>query len=120
MTIFYDDLILNGNIQELITKSTTHIEQKLENMPYAQALVHKYYDKDGYLILSILQSYSTLVCAIDFNSNTIYCNGTYSQTTRKHIGSFARQFSGHTGFNSLSYYDFKEAVDVTEGIYYFK
>ena len=120
MTTFHDDLILCGNIQEIINNSTTHIEHKLDNMPYAQAIVHKYYNEEGYLTLAILQSYSTLVCAIDFNNNIIYCNGTYSQTTRKHIGSFAKQFSGHTGFNSLNYYDFKDAVDIAAGVYYFK
>lgn len=51
-----------------------------------------------------LVSYTTVIACVNFKGQWIWCSGTYSNTTRKHIGWFGRLFG-------LSYYDFKEAVE---------
>lgn len=60
--------------------------KKLSAMPYAQA--HVEIDNTGNIHLF---SYVTLVCTIDANG-WLTCTGTYSQTTRKHIGAFMREY----------------------------
>lgn len=60
--------------------------KKLSRMPYAQA--HVEIDEDGNIYLF---SYVTLVCEIT-SDGWLSCNGTYSQTTRKHIGAFMREY----------------------------
>ena len=61
------------------------IIRKLSRMPYAQAHVEI---DDGNIYLF---SYVTLVCTID-RDGWLTCTGTYSQTTRKHIGAFMREY----------------------------
>jgi hypothetical protein len=58
--------------------------EKLERMPYAQAHIIRRPNA------VILVSYTTRVAAIV--GGQLVCNGLYSQTTRKHIGAFCRQF----------------------------
>lgn len=61
---------------------------KLSAMPYAQAKVLHY--EDGTIQL---MSYATVVANIEPDGwLTIY--GLYSQTTRKHIGAFMREYTG--------------------------
>lgn len=107
MTIYYDNLLTRGNIKSIIDNADNHIERPLKAAPYAQARVHNYYNEDGYIVLSILQSYNTLVAAYDFTTNTVYCEGLYSMTTRKHISYFARELNAHTSV-ALTYSSFKE------------
>lgn len=109
MTIYYDNLLTIADLANILTKSDNHTIRPLKAMPYAQARVHNYYDENGYIILSILQSYNTLVAAFDFKANKPYCNGLYSMTTRKHIGAFAKELNSHATVN-LTYYSFKEIV----------
>lgn len=60
--------------------------KKLSRMPYAQA--HVEIDEAGN---TYLFSYVTLVCTITADG-WLTCTGTYSQTTRKHIGAFMREY----------------------------
>ena len=64
-----------------------------------------YYDIDNNKIATMLQSYNTLVACYIHKSGNIYCSGTYSQTTRNHIGRFARLLPNH-----FDYYDFKSVT----------
>jgi hypothetical protein len=109
MTIYYDALLENANLKTIINNADNHTVRPLKSSPYAQARVHNYYDENGYLVLSILQSYNTLVAAYDFNDNKIYCNGTYSRTTIRHIGNFAKELNAHALVN-LDYYSFKAVI----------
>ena len=57
----------------------------LKSMPYAQAIVIS--TKDSI----ILRSYQTDVVII--SNGWMTCTGTYSQTTRKHISAFMREYN---------------------------
>ena len=59
--------------------------KKLTSMPYAQA--HVEIDDAGN---KYLFSYVTLVCTLTADG-WLSCTGTYSQTTRRHIGAFMRE-----------------------------
>ena len=74
--------------------------KKLSAMPYAQA--HIEISEDGDIALF---SYTTLVAYID-RDGWCGCNGTYSQTTRKHISAFAKEYAA-----PLDYYSFKKAYE---------
>lgn len=50
-----------------------------------------------------LKSYTTLVIKYDKKRNTLQCSGTYSATTRKHIGAFLKEY-----FPTVSYYTMKQ------------
>lgn len=80
-------------------EKTVSAHKRLKYMPYAQASI--IIDND----IVYLKSYSTIVATIDVDG-WITCNGTYSQTTRKHISAFAKQYS-----TRLSYYDFKRCYN---------
>lgn len=71
--------------------------KKLKAMPYAQAKVT--IDEHGAIILT---SYATDVITID-PQGWLTCTGTYSQTTRKHISAFMKEYT------KLSYNDAKDA-----------
>ena len=79
--------------------SIQEVNQRLKYQPYAQAGV--IFDNNG----THLISYTTLVCTID-NQGWLTCTGTYSNTTRRHIGSFLREFAPN-----LNYYDAKKAYE---------
>ena len=74
------------------------IIRKLSAMPYAQAHVEINENSDICLF-----SYVTLVAWID-RDGWCGCTGTYSQTTRKHISAFAKEYAA-----PLDYYSFKQA-----------
>ena len=50
-----------------------------------------------------LKSYTTFVIKYDKKRNTLQCSGTYSATTRKHIGAFLKEY-----FPTVSYYTMKQ------------
>lgn len=75
--------------------------KKLTAMPYAQAHVEIDDDYNIYLF-----SYVTLVCEID-RDGWLSCTGTYSQTTRKHISAFMREYVEYPNGERGSYYDAK-------------
>ena len=71
---------------------------KLSGMPYASASVYK--NTDGSMEL---YSYKTMVIFID-KDGWMECTGTYSTTTRKHIGSFMRNEVSAMSGHPLGYY----------------
>ena len=80
------------------------VTRKLARMPYAQAGILE--DGRG----THLISYSTLVCTVD-PAGWLTCTGTYSATTRKHIGAFMREFPTPCG-----YYDAKRCYERDEAL----
>ena len=79
--------------------------KKLSRMPYAQA--HVEIDDDGNINLF---SYVTLVCTITADK-WLTCTGTYSQTTRKHIGAFMHEYVSYPSGAHGSYYEAKECYE---------
>lgn len=84
---------------------------RLESMPYAQANVG-IEEVNGELIAVHLFSYNTRVVTIDLETRpaTLYCTGTYSITTARHINRFTREFCGRN-----LYYECKAAVNPEHG-----
>ena len=78
---------------------TMHYHKRLAFCPFGSAGVNTY---DGNIHLI---SYSTRVISID-NEGWLECTGTYSATTRKHIGAFLREYAP-----SLCYQDAKAAYE---------
>ena len=70
-------------------------------MPYAQAHVEIDEDRNIHLF-----SYVTLVCTLTADG-WLTCTGTYSQTTRRHIGAFMREYVKYPNGEAGSYYDAK-------------
>lgn len=77
--------------------------KKLSRMPYAQA--HVEIDKDGNIILF---SYITAVIFLS-KDGWLECTGTYSQTTRKHIGAFMREYVTYPNGECGEYHTAKAA-----------
>lgn len=75
------------------------VDKRLSLMPSAQAGV--IFDNHG----THLISYTTLVCTID-PEGWLSCTGTYSQTTRRHIGQFLKEYAP-----SMTYYDAKRCYE---------
>lgn len=65
--------------------NTNYTKRPLKNMPYAQATVIISGKSD-----ITLRSYATDVIII--SGGWMTCTGTYSQTTRKHISAFMKEF----------------------------
>ena len=78
-------------------QSVTAYDRCLKYCPHGSAGV--VYGKDDNGEYQMLVSYRTPVAWV-YDDGFIGCNGTYSMTTIKHIGAFAREFG-------LSYHDFK-------------
>lgn len=66
------------------------VKKKLQYCPYGQA--YATIDENGAISLV---SYSTTVIVID-PMGWLTCSGTYSQTTRKHIGAFMKEYTNFT------------------------
>lgn len=79
---------------------TVEVTYKLKRMPTAKAGVNIYIDGRVELV-----SYETTVVSIDADG-WLTCTGTYSATTRKHIGAFMKEWAP-----LLSYYDAKAAYE---------
>lgn len=75
------------------------VDKRLDFMPCAQAGIVR--DERG----THLISYSTLVCTIS-PDGWLTCTGTYSATTRKHIGAFLKECGG-----CADYYDAKRCYE---------
>lgn len=73
----------------------------LKYMPYAQA--HVIIDDNNNIALI---SYTTTVCVID-RDGFLECTGTYSNTTRRHIGNFLKEYAP----NNITYYTAKAAFE---------
>ena len=72
-------------------------KKKLKYLPYGQC----YAVIDEYGAISLV-SYATTVITID-PAGWLTCYGTYSQTTRKHIGAFMKEYT------NFSYHTAKDA-----------
>ena len=77
--------------------------KKLSRMPYAQA--HVEIDDEGN---TYLFSYVTMVVEITADG-WLTCTGTYSQTTRRHIGAFMREYVEWPNGERGDYYTAKKA-----------
>jgi len=73
--------------------------QKLASMPYAQAYVVRTENRVA------LISYKTLVCEITDGWLEVF--GLYSQTTRRHIGAFMKEFVEYPNGTRGTYQDAK-------------
>ncbi len=83
-------------------------KRPLKNMPYAQATVMISEKND-----IILRSYSTDVVII--SDGWMTCTGTYSQTTRKHISAFMKEFNFGDYFLAKLLYTNKEKMNIYTG-----
>jgi len=81
---------------------------KLKSMPYAQAGVWEY--DNGTIEL---HSYQTMIIRIDKNG-WMECTGTYSPTTRKHIGAFMRNEVSKKSQHALDYFTAKRCYENNE------
>lgn len=79
------------------------ITKKLRDHASAQCCVRHYENGD-----LCLQSYLTDIIYYDHKQQVLYCTGTYSQTTRKHISWFLREY-----FPSISYQTMRDAYENT-------
>ena len=84
---------------------TVFVDKKLKYQPYAQAGVRKYENGTIQLI-----SYVTTVCETS-SDGWLSCTGTYSQTTRTHIGSFLKEYAP-----TFNYYTAKRIYENDERI----
>lgn len=78
---------------------------RLRSMPSAHCLV-SIETVDNKVTYITFISYRTGVIMIDLERKEIHCTGTYSQSTRKQIGRFIREFTA-----TQDYYSMKELVD---------
>ena len=88
-------------------KAISAKQYRLLSMPKAQCRVYlKRFDDGGVTVK--LFSYSTGVLTIRYNPDTgaaLYCSGTYSVTTARHINRFTKEFCGEN-----KYYECKSAI----------
>lgn len=98
----YTKKIIDGYFEK-----TVCYDKRLAHCPYGSCGV--VFNEYG----THLVSYTTLVCSID-NDGWLTCTGTYSQTTRKHIGAFIKEYAP-----MLNYYNAKHCYenDVMINIY---
>ena len=80
------------------TKTVTY-DKRLQYCPNGSCGVVS--SPEGFYLIS----YTTPVCFID-NDGFLSCTGTYSATTRKHIGAFLKEYAP-----MLDYYDAKKAYE---------
>lgn len=78
--------------------TTAHYTRNLKYCPYGSCGVNAYGDGCIHLV-----SYTTRVISIDADG-WLDCSGTYSATTRKHIGAFLKEYAPN-----ISYQDAKAA-----------
>lgn len=88
----YTKTVLDGYYRKTVT-----YDDRLKYCPYGSAGV--VYEKDGGVTL---YSYTTRIITID-GDGWMDCTGTYSATTRKHIGAFLKEYG-----NGFSYQTAKE------------
>lgn len=67
----------------------------LQTMPHAQARVITTPEQ------TMLKSYDTIVIIVDTAEGWVECTGTYSQTTRKHISAFCKEFGYNLTYQLL-------------------
>lgn len=77
----YTKKIVDGYIMKTVT-----YDKRLEYCPYGSAGIIN--QADGGIVMV---SYTTPVCGITADG-WAWCSGTYSATTRKHIGAFCKEY----------------------------
>lgn len=82
--------------------------KKLERMPYAQA--HVEINENGNITLV---SYTTVVATIVDGWLSVY--GLYSQTTRKHISAFVREYTPFEYSTAKALYEDNESINIYTG-----
>lgn len=88
--------------------STISTKSKLNSMPYAQATVIFSGKND-----ITLRSYATDVIII--SEGWLICTGTYSQTTRKHISAFMREYGFGDYYLAKKLYTNNEKINIYTG-----
>lgn len=87
---------------------------KMDSHKYANCRI-AVYREDGRVTCVSLWSYSTDVCGIYLDETDgawhVYCTGTYSPTTRKQIGWFARELCYAYAPCKIDYYSFKDIYE---------
>ena len=81
-----------------------YIKKKLTSHPYCQCYVELTPDRTAVRFIS----YTTLVIEVNINADgtrEFECMGTFSQTTRKQIGYFLKEY-----FPDVNYYNMKDIV----------
>lgn len=81
---------------------------RLDSMPSAQCHIRISRDKYGIVDEIDLISYSTLVCVLKRDIGNVFnlwCTGTYSTTTSRHINRFTTEFCGNN-----YYYKCRDAI----------
>lgn len=101
-TIYHDGILKENEIATTLLNFDYCTTKQLDS---CQAWIITYYDSDNNKIATMLQSYNTLVACYIHKTGNIYCSGTYSRTTRNHIGRFARYLP-----KNFNYYDFKSVT----------
>lgn len=72
------------------------ITKKLHDHASAQCCVRHYENGD-----IALRSYKTIVLYYRASTDMLYCTGTYSQTTRKHMSWFLREYFSHISYQTM-------------------
>ena len=86
------------------------VDKKLESMPNAQCGVILHSDGAVDFI-----SYTTLVCKIDAQG-WLECTCTYSQTTRKQIGRFLREYAPNLSYQDAKFcYEHNVRMNINTG-----
>lgn len=103
----YTKNIIDGYFAKTVT-----YDKNLAFCPYGSCGV-VFNDNGVHLI-----SYTTLVCSID-NNGFLSCTGTYSATTRKHIGAFLKEFASNLCYHDAKYcYENNSVMNVETGEVY--
>lgn len=96
---------------------TSHFEE-LKYLPYAQACIMWHYDEHNLVDSVSLISYNTTVITIE-SDGTLWCTGTYSNTTARHINRFCKEMSEFFRCPVFTYYTCKTCYckDMTYNIH---
>lgn len=100
--MIYKARVVYGYFEKVVE---VNVDRKLKNMPYAQAGVRI----DEYGAITLV-SYETEVINID-PMGWLTCTGTYSASTRKHIGAFLKEYAPN-----ITYQDAKRCYENNETI----
>lgn len=76
-------------------------QYRLLSMPHAQCRVYIKRFDDGSVSVELI-SYETSVCLINYNpvnGAALYCSGTYSVTTARHINRFTSEFCEYNRYH---------------------
>lgn len=73
---------------------------RLRSMPHAHCIV-EIHTEGGMITDIVFKSYRTDVIILDLDYDEITCTGTYSQSTRKQIGRFMREFTINEDYSTM-------------------